>query len=88
MVHAAQQNFKLHIMFPSILQQHSKFIYMCVKKQFSNLHQNPKLHPIKSFPFKSILEIKLIKCFNLVQLIKCLIPTLLNFYHSPNNINN
>jgi hypothetical protein len=88
MVHVAQQNFKLHIMFPSILQQHPKFVSMC-EKQFPNLHQNPKLHPIKSFPFKSNLEIKPIKCLNLVQLIKCLIPTLLiNLYHSPNNINN
>jgi hypothetical protein len=88
MVHVAQQNFKLHIMFLSILQQHSKFVSMCVKKQFPNLHQNPKLHPIKTFPFKSNMEIKLIKCLNLVKLIKCLIPILLNLYHSPNNTNN
>jgi len=88
MVHATQQSFKLHIMSPSIFQQHSKFVSICVKKQFPNLHQNPKLHLIKSFPFKSNLEIKPIKCLNLVQLIKYLIRTLLNLYHSPNNINN
>jgi hypothetical protein len=35
MVHVAQQNFKLHIMFPFILQQHYKFVSMCVKKTIS-----------------------------------------------------
>ncbi len=59
---------------------------MCVKtKQSPNPHQIPKVH-LKSFPDKSNLKIKLMKCVNLVQLISHIYPTLLNLCHSLDNI--
>jgi hypothetical protein len=57
---------------------------MCKNIQFLNPYQISKLHP-KSFPFKTNLKIKLMKCFNHAQLINHLHPTLLNLYHSPSN---
>jgi hypothetical protein len=53
-------------------------------KQSLNLHQIPKLHPTSS-PSKSNLKIKLMKCFNPIQLINHLHPALLNFCHPPGN---
>jgi len=67
------------IYFPTIF-----CLYVCKIKQFLNLHQIPKLHP-KSFPSKSNLKIKLMKCLNPIQLLNHLHLPLLNIYHSPSN---
>lgn len=54
------------------------------KNQSFNFHQIPKLHP-KSFPTENNLKIKLTKCLNPIQLVRCLHPTLLNLYRSLGN---
>jgi hypothetical protein len=58
---------------------------MCVKtKQYPKPHQIPKLHP-KLFPLKNNLKIKLMKCFNPIQIINHLHLALLNLCHSHDN---
>jgi hypothetical protein len=54
MVHAAQQNFKLHIMFPSILQQHPKFVFMCAKNNFPTFIKIQNYILLNLFPSKVI----------------------------------
>jgi hypothetical protein len=58
---------------------------MCKNNKSPNLHQILELHP-KSFPSKSNLKIKLMKCLNPIQLISHLCLALLNLCHSPSNI--
>jgi hypothetical protein len=57
---------------------------VCKTKQSLNLHQIPKLYPT-SFPSKSNLKIKLMKCLNPIQLINHLHHALLNLCHSHGN---
>jgi len=67
------------------LQQLSMSIFICKNKTIFQSSSISKLHP-KSFSSKSKFKIKLMKCFNHVQLINHIHPTLLNFYHSLGNI--
>jgi len=81
-----QQNFVYYILCFNFISNSSLSHVLCAKKKSPNLHQLSKLH-FKSFPSKSNLKIKLIKCFNIVKLISPFHPVLLNLCHSPNNIN-
>ncbi len=57
---------------------------LCVTKPIFQFSSIQKLQ-FKYFPTKNNLKIKLTKCLNPIQLIKCFHPTLLNFYHSSSN---
>jgi hypothetical protein len=78
-----QQNSKPHTIF-FLLFNNSLNMYVCKTKQSLNFHQVPKLHPT-SFPSKSNLKIKLMKCLNPIQLINHIHLALLNLYHSHGN---
>jgi len=67
------------------LQQLSMSISTCKNKTISQSSSNSRT-TYQVFPSKSNFKIKLMKCFNHVQLINHLHPTLLNFYHSLGNI--